>query len=131
MENALDNYEYTPLYCAAGAGHAEMVKILLENGAKIGATSKDGSTSLIVAARKGCVQVTSILPEKEASADKDTMTLLLLAANYFHVKIVKMLLEKVANKQTLIPKSWTPLGSSKRQAHAEISKLLSEEQYES
>lgn len=160
MKEALAEYGLTPLLCIAGVARTEPVKlrrdiplveaasrdcvevvrVLLENGAKIEAASKDGSTPLIIAARWGHAEVARILLEKGANkqaANEDFWTPLLSAGYYGHVKIVNLLLETRANKQAFISKSWSPRiprhshTQAQAQAHAKILTMLSDDKHES
>lgn len=42
--NAMSDHGHFPLYCAAGHGHVETTRFLLENGADVGARLSDGKT---------------------------------------------------------------------------------------
>ena len=42
--SAMSDHEHFPLYCAAGHGHVETTRYLLENGADLGARLSDGKT---------------------------------------------------------------------------------------
>ena len=42
--NAMSDHGHFPLYCAAGHGHVETTRYLLENGADLGAKLSDGKT---------------------------------------------------------------------------------------
>ena len=42
--NAMSDHAHFPLYCAAGHGHVETTRYLLENGADLGARLSDGKT---------------------------------------------------------------------------------------
>ncbi len=42
--NAMSDHRHFPLYCAAGHGHLETTRFLLENGADVGARLSDGKT---------------------------------------------------------------------------------------
>jgi hypothetical protein len=71
------NYQYpltksysdgmTPLLYASKYNNLEMVKLLLENGAKLNATAKDGSTALSIAQRNDNASIFNYLTEYEAS----------------------------------------------------------------
>ena len=49
--------EFTPLRFCAEFGHLEATKALVERGAAINYTDRDGNTSLIVAAFKGKLEI--------------------------------------------------------------------------
>ncbi len=67
----------TPLSWAAPAGHAEMIGLLLENGADVGAKNKDGGTALHAAAFMGSVDGADLLLRNGAdpnAANADSQT---------------------------------------------------------
>jgi ankyrin repeat protein len=46
---------------AAASGHAEIVEILLREGANVEATNRDGNTALILAERSGYADIVELL----------------------------------------------------------------------
>jgi ankyrin repeat protein len=72
----------TPLIAAAGAGHHEVIELLLARGAKIEAPDQDGDTPLMWAAVRGHAKATAELLEKGAkvtASNKHKVDALLLA----------------------------------------------------
>ncbi len=56
-----DRYGYTPLHYAAGFGHTEIAKFLLDNKAQANAVATNGGTPLHAAALKGYVEIVRLL----------------------------------------------------------------------
>ena len=101
-----------PLYVASSIGNAEIVRILLENGAsvnKICVISNDDfrrTTALNIAAEQGHVDVVKLLLlEKDAQIDvlknnSEAPKALLVASSSGHAEVVRVLLEKGAELNT-------------------------------
>jgi len=58
---------YTPLYIAAQKGHLDVVKTLIEHGARVDAATTDGATPLYIACQNGQIEVVKYLIEKGAN----------------------------------------------------------------
>lgn len=70
LANVEDAAGYTALHYAARNGHRAMCELLLENGAKIDATTRSGhATALQRAATQGHVEVVELLLESGADAN--------------------------------------------------------------
>eukprot|EP00002_Diphylleia_rotans_P020858 TRINITY_DN4054_c0_g1_i5.p1 TRINITY_DN4054_c0_g1~~TRINITY_DN4054_c0_g1_i5.p1 ORF type:complete len:139 (+),score=31.53 TRINITY_DN4054_c0_g1_i5:61-477(+) len=54
LVNQKDGDSWTPLHSAASAGHVDVVEFLLQNGAKVDATTNEGRTPLFYAASEFC-----------------------------------------------------------------------------
>ena len=81
--------------CAAASGHAECVKTLFRNGAKVDATGKDGNTALSLAALQGSTECIRILCEHGANIEavnKNFDRPLHLACVSGHRKCVELLI---------------------------------------
>ncbi|XP_050524337.1 protein fem-1 homolog B [Daktulosphaira vitifoliae] len=95
----------TALWCAAGSGHLEIVKILLENGAFVDYCTKTKSTPLRAACYLGRLDIVKSLVENGANVNATNIfnsTCLMIASYRGHKNVVKFLLENGAdvNQQT-------------------------------
>ncbi|KAK2475979.1 hypothetical protein H9L39_11203 [Fusarium oxysporum f. sp. albedinis] len=88
---------WMPLHSAIWAGHTEMVKLLIENGASVVAADRDGW-----------------VPLHYASCRR-------------HVEIVKLLIEKGSDIMAATKAGVTPLHSASGTGHTEVAKLLVDE----
>ena len=153
--NATDGTERNPLMCAAEAGvvqmsvqpfsssateggfkpyegQIEMVRFLVEKGAKVDAANQDGATPLIAACDYGLFQLADYLISKGANVNatiKSGQTALYLATFGSHTNIVELLLKKGANPNAAIleegpGKGQTPLMVAAGKGNVEIVKLL-------
>lgn len=144
-----DSFGRTPLLWAAYANYsttnrvvevdekrAPIIRMLLQDGADVGAKDKDGWTALMWAAWSGLPQVASELLEKGAvatPADRQGNTALTLAAQRGQVDVVRLLLGKGADKTASTPAGKTALDFAKagrdqyparREAYTAIISLL-------
>ena len=110
----------TPLCAAAGAGHQDVVQLLVSKGASMKIANKQGETPLCVAVRKGRVHVIELLLRYV-----DTEYELFMALKNDHAQVIKVLMEagpdqcgaSFAFKQTL-------LESAIRNSHTQVIEFL-------
>ena len=99
---------FTPLHLAAREGADEMIKILLQQGENINATStQSGTTPLILAATNGHEQAITVLLDAGAAvntADKLDGTALMYASSKGYLGIVRKLLQHNAAVNRHSPK---------------------------
>jgi ankyrin repeat protein len=94
LANATDGKGITPLYYAAGAGHEEACRALLDGGALVNGKVKDGRTALHAAAWRGRLGVVKLLVKRKADVNakaEDGATPLLEAEMNVHTKVAKFL----------------------------------------
>lgn len=90
----------SPLWCAAGAGHLSVVKMLVRAGANVNHPTKTNSTPLRAACFDGRLDIVKYLTDHSANihiTNKYNNTCLMIAAYKGHVDVVQFLLELGAN----------------------------------
>nr|XP_057931344.1 protein fem-1 homolog B [Doryrhamphus excisus] len=90
----------TALWCAAGAGHFEAVRLLVSHGANVNHTTITNSTPLRAACFDGRLDIVRFLVEHDADisiTNKYNNTCLMIAAYKGHADVVGFLLERGAN----------------------------------
>ncbi|KAJ5910121.1 hypothetical protein N7504_004764 [Penicillium tannophilum] len=123
----------TALQAAAGRGHLEIVKTLIQAKAEVNAApaENDGRTALQAAAEGGHLEVMKILIEAKANvnaADRDGRTALQAAAGRGHLEIVKTLIQAKADVNAA-PAGYdgrTALHEAARGGHPEVINVLIE-----
>jgi ankyrin repeat protein len=117
----------TALMGAAGAGQAEVVKLLLAHHADVNAAGADKETALFKAAYYGRAEVASILLENGAdiyARDSRRNTPLLHAASRGHAGVVELLLDRGADVNAQNQQDWNALMQACTVGHLETAKLL-------
>jgi ankyrin repeat protein len=118
----------TALIVAAANGQHEVVKTLIDNGAKVNATSTDGWKPLMFAAEKGhltTVQALLSVTGIDIDAQKaDGATALIVAAANGKDEVVKALINNGANVNAMDNNGSTPLMWALRLGHQTIAQAL-------
>lgn len=81
-----------PLWCAAAAGHMDIVRLLINNGANVNKTTRTNSTPLRAACFDGHSEITQFLVEQGADIElcnRHGHTCLMIACYKGHEAIVK------------------------------------------
>ncbi len=89
-----------PLWCAAAAGHLDIVRYLIRFGAKVNNTTYTNSTPLRAACFDGHFEIVHYLVEHNADieiANRHGHTCLMISCYKGHYKIVKYLIDKGAD----------------------------------
>lgn len=114
--DSMDAENRTALRAASWSGHEEIVKILLQNDAKVNLTDHEGRTALIAAAYMGHSEIVEHLLDHGADinhADADGRTALSVAAlcapRTPGVNVVQTLLERGASVDHKDKEGMTPL----------------------
>lgn len=95
--NCRNKKNWTPLYIASSDNNATLVKLLLQFGAQVDATSVNNSTALHVAAYWGCVEVAEVLlahGAETALTDFEGKTALLIAIEENEREVADLILLK-------------------------------------
>ena len=125
--NVVDSNNATPLSWACENGHHDVVKILLDYGAKADVISATGPTPLTRAAYNGHVDIVKTLIDAGAHLecrDWSRSTALTLAAQQKHVGIVSQLTEAGANLDSRDGDDPTPLWYAADRGHLDVVKVL-------
>lgn len=116
-----------PLWCAAAAGHTQIVKLLCEQGASVNSTTKTNSTPLRAACFDGHFEIVKYLVEHGADievANRHGHTCLMIACYKGHLKIARYLIEAKADVNRKSVKGNTALHDCAESGSLEIMRLL-------
>ncbi|MEW6351585.1 MAG: ankyrin repeat domain-containing protein [Thermodesulfobacteriota bacterium] len=116
-----------PLIAAAREGHLEVVRVLVEKGARPHAQDSDQETALMAAARRGHWDVVKLLLENGFHIDAKNMygqTALMMATDEGHVEAVRVLLDKGADLHAKSMGGLTALALARENGNTGIEKLL-------
>ena len=119
------------LFTALAEGDIEAFKALLDRGADVHTSNRDGDTALMLASHQGLEEIVSTLIEKGADIDKRNLggyTPLLFAANVGREGIVRILLENGARADTTNNSGDTPLILAATNGHEDVVRLLLDHQ---
>ncbi|XP_018607883.1 protein fem-1 homolog B isoform X1 [Scleropages formosus] len=117
----------TALWCAAGAGHFEVVHLLVLHNANVNHTTVTNSTPLRAACFDGRLDIVRYLVEHHADisiANKYDNTCLMIAAYKGHTDVVRFLLEHGANPNARAHCGATALHFAAEAGHLDIVKEL-------
>ncbi|OON16875.1 ankyrin repeat protein, partial [Opisthorchis viverrini] len=114
-------YDDTPLHIAAKNGHSEIVKLLLENGAKVSSKNEKERTPFHNAAKYGRLRIARHLlehvPSLVSERDEDGSSAIHLAAASGHVALLELLLNAGAAVDCRNCMQWTPLDCAAASGH--------------
>ncbi|MBQ7607277.1 MAG: ankyrin repeat domain-containing protein, partial [Desulfovibrionaceae bacterium] len=118
---------HTPLHWAAGNGHTEVAKLLIDKGADLNAKDKGGIMPLHWAAAYGRTEVAKLLIDKGRDVNAKSVnneTPLHWAAAYGRTEVAKLLIDKGADLNAKDVNNETPLHWAAGNGHTEVAKLL-------
>uniref|UniRef100_A0A8B9LR32 Ankyrin 3a n=1 Tax=Astyanax mexicanus TaxID=7994 RepID=A0A8B9LR32_ASTMX len=119
--------DITPLHVAAKRGNGNMVKLLLDRGAKIDAKTKDGLTPLHCGARSGHEQVVEMLLDRGApilSKTKNGLSPLHMATQGDHLNCVQLLLQHDVPVDDVTNDYLTALHVAAHCGHYKVAKVI-------
>ncbi len=120
-------YDQTPLMAAASTANLDLVKRLVEAGARVNAKDRFGVTAVEAAAGSGSLEVVDYLIECGADFDSgDIETPIFEAVKYGYLELTKLLLEKGANVNRQGSGKSTLLHYAAENRNPEMIKLLLE-----
>mgnify|MGYP005996091633 CR=1 FL=1 len=127
--NAVNSYNETALMHAASQGHANVVKLLLDNCADVDVNAVDiyGAKALMYAAHNGYKNIVELLLDHNKDIDFVDFrgrTALMYAAQNKYKNIVELLLAKGANVNVIDPSGMTALMYAVEKGNADIVKVL-------
>ncbi len=105
----------------------KIARLLLDNGAEVNQTNKDGTTPLYITCQKGHVDMARLLLEKGAKVNQTNkygITPLLIACHKGHVDTARLLLEKGAEVDQTDKYDCTPLWIACQKGHVDTARLL-------
>jgi ankyrin repeat protein len=130
LDRGLDANTGFLLHDAALKGHADIARLLLEHGAKVGAVNANGSTALHDAALAGQAAVVDVLIANGASVDaRETdsgATPLHHAASWGRLEAVKALLAKGADARITNKAGVSPAAAASANGYTETAAYLRE-----
>ncbi|XP_053671645.1 protein fem-1 homolog CG6966 isoform X2 [Anopheles nili] len=116
-----------PLWCASAAGHTNIVKLLVQHGAKVNSTTKTNSTPLRAACFDGHYDIVKYLVSQGADievANRHGHTCLMIACYKGHYKITQYLLSLKTDVNRRSVKGNTALHDCAESGSLEILQLL-------
>jgi ankyrin repeat protein len=122
-----EEYRLTALHRAAAAGHADLVKALLDRSAQVDAKDYGGGGALHAAAARGQVEAAAALLDRRAepsAPDEDGVTPLHLAARSGHEAVAALLLKRGADANARGKFTGTPMHEAAEHGHRDLVELL-------
>ncbi|PIC53240.1 hypothetical protein B9Z55_003026 [Caenorhabditis nigoni] len=122
-------YGFTPLHLAAQSGHDSLVRMLLNQGVQVDATSTTMNViPLHLAAQQGHIAVVGMLlsrsTQQQHAKDWRGRTPLHLAAQNGHYEMVSLLIAQGSNINVMDQNGWTGLHFATRAGHLSVVKLF-------
>ncbi|CAJ0592923.1 unnamed protein product [Cylicocyclus nassatus] len=122
-------YGFTPLHLAAQSGHDGLVRMLLNQGVQVDATSTTmGVIPLHLAAQQGHIAVVGMLlsrsTQQQHAKDWRGRTPLHLAAVNGHYEMVSLLIAQGSNINVMDQNGWTGLHYATKAGHLNVVKLF-------
>jgi cytohesin len=127
LVKSLEEYKLTPLHRAAAAGHAELVKALLDRSAQVDARDYGGGTALHGSAASGHADAAAALLDKGAdpsAPDEEGLTPLHFAARNGHEAAAALLLARGADPNARGRFTGMPLHEAAEHGHQAVVELL-------
>jgi ankyrin repeat protein len=124
---ATDNDHYTALHLAAGMGHEEVVRALLDRGAPISAVDENGEQPLHLASHLGHTAIVELLLASGADANAASnsgYTPLHMAAEQGQVEALRVLLGAGADVAAATEQGTTPLHWAAFHDRVEVAAVL-------
>lgn len=124
-----NNKGYSLLFYGTIYNCYDVVKTLLEKGARADLQNASGNTALIAASSEGFTEIVNLLLEKGADANlknRDGLTALIIASSKGHKEVVTLLLSKGANVDLQSNIGTTALFMASLNGQTEVVKLLLE-----
>ncbi|CAJ0941647.1 unnamed protein product, partial [Mesorhabditis belari] len=122
-------YGFTPLHLAAQSGHDALVRMLLNQGVQVDATSTTMNViPLHLAAQQGHIAVVGMLlsrsTQQQHSKDWRGRTPLHLAAMNGHYEMVSLLIAQGSNINVMDQNGWTGMHFATKAGHLQVVKLF-------
>ena len=115
--NTADLQGISILMTAAREGHQDLVALLIDRKASVIRRSPHGDTALMLASLKGHLGIVKLLVDRGAELSNSGWQPIHYAAFEGRAEVLKYLLEKGANKNSLAPNGYTPLMLTARGGH--------------